>query len=297
MSLLFFTVPNGNAATIDADTITAYPSEAGTVSPKKKLLSYTTIAKVETLFLKSLELAGKLDEDGNATMTVNYEFTIADEDETDFGTRSYDVDITIEDAEFRNLSVSIDPEFTLREETEQEYVFTRKSLICADRIVLRGMVDAHQYAFIRNDVPLPEDDNETDFFDEYSFNASGYSDAKLTLKGTTCIPIDINIRIDKATGRETYEHAIIPLYRNQEAAQGTPETELIDPVFTEASFAGIDIPVFLIPEEYAASVIAATLDEFLNEELLKAIAEEIFVLDLPPALDFLFQNMQGKGRR
>jgi hypothetical protein len=126
--------------------------------------------------------------------------------------------------------------------------------------------------------------------DAYSFHAEGHSDAKLTLKGTTCIPIDINIKIDKATGLEIYEHEIIPLYREAEASAGEPETELIDPDFTEAEFAGIDIPVFLIPEEYAASVIEGLLDDLFDDELLEAIAQEVFVLDLPPALDRLLQD-------
>lgn len=290
MCLLFFPVPAVHAAAPFADALTVFPAEQDARSPKKKLLSYATVAKVEALFVQSLVLQGRLNEDGKTTLPVNYQFTLDDRDEEEYGTRSYEIDIAIDDAVFKNLTLSIDPDFILREETAEEYIYTRKSLICADRIVLRGNVDAEKYEFVRNDVPVPEDDDETDYFDTCSFHASGHSDAELTIKGTTCVPIDINIKIDKATGLETYEHEIIPLYREDEACAGEPESELLDPVFTEAEFEGIDIPIYLIPAEYAASVIEGLLDDLLEDELLPAIAQEVFVLDLPPGLDRLLQN-------
>jgi len=260
------------------------------VAPKKKLLSYATAAGVEALFLKGLMLRGLLSGDGTTTLPVNYRFTLEDRDKEEYGTRSYEIVITIDDTVFKNLAVVIDADFTLREETEQEYLFTRKSLICADRIVLQGNVNARKYEFVRNDVPIPADDPDVHFYDAYSFRAAGRSEAKLTIEGTTCIPIDITISIVKETGRETYIHEIIPRYREHEACAGNPETRLLDPVFTEAEFEGISLPVFLIPAEYAASVIEGLLDDLLSDELLPAIAQEVFVLDLPPLLDRLLQN-------
>ncbi|MFC1591505.1 hypothetical protein ACFL43_03165 [Thermodesulfobacteriota bacterium] len=280
---------------VPAGAIAAYPAAplaaaAGELSPKNKLFSYTTISKLEALFLHMLELYGNIDSAGEVFVDVDYQFKISGSTATDYGIRSYDVDIAIDSATFTNFSAAVDSEFALREETESESVFSKQVRICADRIVIRGEVLVHQYAFARNDVALPENDNQTGFFDHYSFYASGHSDAELVLQGDTCLPLDITIRIDRQTATETFAHEISPAYRQDELVEGVPKTALTEPVITEAGFEGISIPVFLIPEEYAATVIAAALDEWLNGAILHALAEEVFVLDVPPALDALLQK-------
>jgi len=257
--LIFLSSLHVHAFEIDIDKTALCSAEGTNLFPKNNFLSYSTISKLETLFLKILELYGTIDSDGEVFLDADYQFNISGSDETDYGARSYDVDIDIDSVTFKNFTADTDPDFELREETESDLLFSKQIKICGDYIVLKGEVNANQYAFTRNDNPLPENDNETGFFDRYSFYASGYSNAELVLQGETCLPIDINIRIDPQTVKETYEHEISPGYREDEVVEGVPKTELIDPVFTEAVFEGISIPVFLIPEEYAATVIAGAV--------------------------------------